>query len=245
MSFEVAGLVLRARTGLGMGAKMVLLGLAEHAHPDGTEARPAVSTLARYAECSESTVLRHLKRLENGGYITGERRQGRPTVYAINLPTLGELTPVRSTDPRTVPAPEPQVDGPVPTTPIHTPRTLTGVADPKGPLADRQTPPVRSTDEPVLQPALNPSTDPKARPASTNPNPNQPTHDQMYLAHRIDEKYEGTGRLTPAAIVKLNKGYGVGAVTSAMRTLYQFDPAEPLASAYAYVESLCQMGAAS
>lgn len=95
MAIEVVGLVLRARTGLGTQAKMVLLGLADHAHADGREARPGVRTLAQYAECSERTVQRHLRSLEDAGFISLQRAGGgrNPKTYAISLPELAALRP--------------------------------------------------------------------------------------------------------------------------------------------------------
>jgi pyocin large subunit-like protein len=51
--------------------KLVLIGLANHAHPDGTaEAWPAVATLASYSGVSERTVQRALRELEAIGLIS-------------------------------------------------------------------------------------------------------------------------------------------------------------------------------
>ena len=49
--------------------KFVLVGLANHAGPDGTCAFPAVHTLMRYTGLSERTVRNCLDRLEAGGLI--------------------------------------------------------------------------------------------------------------------------------------------------------------------------------
>jgi hypothetical protein len=49
--------------------KFVLVGLANHAGPDGTCAFPAVRTLMRYTGLSERTVRNCLDRLEAGGLI--------------------------------------------------------------------------------------------------------------------------------------------------------------------------------
>jgi hypothetical protein len=49
--------------------KAVLVGLANHAGPDGTEAFPSVRTLVRYTDLSERTVRTALDRLEAGGII--------------------------------------------------------------------------------------------------------------------------------------------------------------------------------
>jgi hypothetical protein len=49
--------------------KFVLVGLANHAGPDGTGAFPSVATLVRYTGLSERTVRTCLDRLEAGGII--------------------------------------------------------------------------------------------------------------------------------------------------------------------------------
>ena len=49
--------------------KFVLVGLANHAGPDGTGAFPSVATLVRYTGLSERTVRACLSRLEAGGMI--------------------------------------------------------------------------------------------------------------------------------------------------------------------------------
>lgn len=74
---------------IGGSAKLVLIGLANHAHPDGTEARPGVDRLATYACCDRRTVQRHLRALEADGWISvveeGGIRDGkkRATVYEV------------------------------------------------------------------------------------------------------------------------------------------------------------------
>ena len=50
--------------------KFVLVGLANHAGPDGTGAFPSVATLVRYTGLSERTIRTCLDRLEAGGIIS-------------------------------------------------------------------------------------------------------------------------------------------------------------------------------
>lgn len=50
-------------------AHLVLIGLADHAHDDGREARPTVGKLAEYARCSSRTVHNKLRVLEAVGLI--------------------------------------------------------------------------------------------------------------------------------------------------------------------------------
>lgn len=53
---------------VGGNAKVILLGLANHAHPDGTEAFPALDTLAGYAHCDRSTARRNVRKLVEDGW---------------------------------------------------------------------------------------------------------------------------------------------------------------------------------
>jgi len=61
--------------------KFVLVGLANHAGPDGTAAFPSVATLVRYTGLSERTVRTCLDRLAAGD-IPRARRGPRPTPVA-------------------------------------------------------------------------------------------------------------------------------------------------------------------
>ncbi|MGH9158168.1 MAG: helix-turn-helix domain-containing protein [Acidimicrobiales bacterium] len=92
MSVEAWALALNARVG-NPSRKAVLLGLANHAHPDGTHCFPSVRRLAIYAELSESTVRSQLAELRAAGLIrvVQEARRYRPTEYAIDLGKLAEL----------------------------------------------------------------------------------------------------------------------------------------------------------
>ncbi len=54
---------------IGGNAKVVLLGLANHAHPDGSEAYPALDRLAGYAHCDRSTARRNVRKLVEAGWI--------------------------------------------------------------------------------------------------------------------------------------------------------------------------------
>ena len=61
--------------------KAVLVGLANHAAPDGKEAFPAVRTLVRYTDLSERTVRSALDRLEAEGII----RPCDPAIVAAKI----------------------------------------------------------------------------------------------------------------------------------------------------------------
>ncbi len=53
---------------VGGNQKVILLGLANHAHPDGTESYPALDTLADYAHCDRSTARRNVRKLVADGW---------------------------------------------------------------------------------------------------------------------------------------------------------------------------------
>ena len=83
-------------------AKVVLIGLANHAHADGTVAFPRISVLAAYCRCSERTVQRKLSdllaagviRRGDQGYVAHLRPDRRPVVYDLDMPSRGDnLTP--------------------------------------------------------------------------------------------------------------------------------------------------------
>lgn len=67
-----------------LGARLVLVALADYAHDDGTKAWPSVETLAQKACMSERGARLALRRLERDGEIvcTGQSRSGT-NVYAI------------------------------------------------------------------------------------------------------------------------------------------------------------------
>ena len=83
MSVEAMAWALRVP--IGGTAKVILLGIANHAGADFGDARPSVATLAEYAHCDRRTVQRNLRRLEAERWIerTGEfgRADRRVTVW--------------------------------------------------------------------------------------------------------------------------------------------------------------------
>lgn len=76
----------------------------------------------------------------------------------------------------------------------------------------------------------------------------RPTDRQIYLAASIAGGWEAVGtkrgRITIAALQKLNTRYGVEVVSGALAELQGFPPAEAVRSAYAYVEAICKERAA-
>jgi hypothetical protein len=70
MSVEAFGRALTAP--IGGNPKVILLGLANHAHPDGTNAFPSIERLAGYAHCDRRTAQRNVRKLEDDGWIERE-----------------------------------------------------------------------------------------------------------------------------------------------------------------------------
>jgi len=69
--------------------KFVLVGLANHAGPDGTGAFPSVATLVRYTSLSERTVRTWLDRLESEGII----RPCDPDIVAARIKCADRRSP--------------------------------------------------------------------------------------------------------------------------------------------------------
>lgn len=66
-------------------ARLVMLALADHAHPDGSHAYPSVDELARMCLLSSRTVQRCLQQLVKDGEIelSAQARQHRATEYRL------------------------------------------------------------------------------------------------------------------------------------------------------------------
>lgn len=126
MSIEAVGDVLNARLNLGGSVKMVLLGLANHADPNGSNARPSIPRLSTYAEISDRSIQRALRDLEDpdqcglrgdacpASLIACDRRSrgGAPSVYRLNMARIRSLkvnpdtvTPLSDSDPDTMSPP--------------------------------------------------------------------------------------------------------------------------------------------
>lgn len=90
------------RVPIGGNPKVILLGLANHAHPDGTDAYPSLDTLAEYAHCDRSTARRNVRKLLEAGWIMEDGRGPRGQIkYRLAMtdepfPTAGggETPPV-------------------------------------------------------------------------------------------------------------------------------------------------------
>lgn len=86
-------------------AQLVLIGLADHAHGDGTSAWPSIATIAAYARCSRRTVQNKLRVLEEAGLIwrgdqqlvAHHRADRRPVVWNLAVNGVQEVHPVDNT----------------------------------------------------------------------------------------------------------------------------------------------------
>ena len=92
MSIEAFDAVLKAKID-NPAKKAVLIGLANHADPDGRNCRPSVKRLMAYTSLSESTVRTKLSELRKDGIIkiTQEAGQHRPTVYWVDIQALKKI----------------------------------------------------------------------------------------------------------------------------------------------------------
>ena len=79
--------VLDQESDMTMTDRLVLVLLAEHAHKDGSNARPSSGTIARRVGVLPSSVRRSLGRLVSAGVIAADRYPGRPTSYRFPLST--------------------------------------------------------------------------------------------------------------------------------------------------------------
>jgi hypothetical protein len=87
MSIKIMSLVFEAR-GMTSAEKLVALALADHAHDDGTEARPGQTRLTYKTELSEQTVRRAIKGLLQKNIIVIQRPATpiMPVCYRFALP---------------------------------------------------------------------------------------------------------------------------------------------------------------
>lgn len=81
MSHEMVRAVLESR--MRPTQKLVALALAEHAHKDGTEARPGMALLVRETSLSERAIQSTLRSLVDEGWIVIQRKATatKPQVY--------------------------------------------------------------------------------------------------------------------------------------------------------------------
>ncbi|MGJ8525205.1 hypothetical protein LMG33818_000913 [Halomonadaceae bacterium LMG 33818] len=109
MSIEAMSWALKQQHTTDPGARAVLIGLANHAYSDGTDAFPSISTLVGYTGLSERTVQNKLKYLREIGLISlGNQDIARakglpadkcPRVYNIHLDFEPELDSERGAAP--------------------------------------------------------------------------------------------------------------------------------------------------
>jgi len=79
---------------------LVALKLADHAHNDGSSIYPAKASIARQAQCSESTVSNALRALRNCGMLCVVQEGGSgprsPTIYRFNVELLEALAGIKA-----------------------------------------------------------------------------------------------------------------------------------------------------
>jgi hypothetical protein len=122
VSVEAMAWVLNHSTARGTD-KVVLLGIANHADPEGRNAWPSLERLAGYANITARQAQRVRQRLEEQGRIEVEPQRGglaevrndrRPNRYRVVMNTAGPALEARPERPPVVPAPRGDIDGPLP-----------------------------------------------------------------------------------------------------------------------------------
>jgi hypothetical protein len=95
-----------------LGARLVLLALANHAHEDGSKAFPSVRTIAARAKLSERAARDALRRLEDLGEIEAEGFSEYGTVvYRIKMGAAKSADPRKKKPKKTSPtSPEPSIE---------------------------------------------------------------------------------------------------------------------------------------
>lgn len=91
MSHKVTSAVFETSGQQAASDRLHLLGLADHASPDGANIRPGIDRLAAFADGSTKTSRRSIARLEAGGWIWVHRRPGKTSHYVL---LIGGLTPL-------------------------------------------------------------------------------------------------------------------------------------------------------
>ena len=77
-------------------AKLVLLALADHYNESTGDAWPSIDRLVSVTEGSRSTVIRKLKKLEQVGFISREKRYNKTDVYRIHFTGVTETPQINS-----------------------------------------------------------------------------------------------------------------------------------------------------
>ena len=88
---SIALMTLARKTALPTNAKFVLMALADWADDNGVNCYPSVYELSEYMTCSERTVQRLLRELEEGGWVAvvgNAQGGGSSRQYALNVPQM-------------------------------------------------------------------------------------------------------------------------------------------------------------
>ena len=94
---SIALMTMARKTALPTNEKFVLMALADWADDNGTNCWPSVYELSEYLTCSERTVQRLLRELEEGGWIAvvgNHQGGGTSRNYALNIPKMDAASQV-------------------------------------------------------------------------------------------------------------------------------------------------------
>lgn len=104
MSTRMVGWALRdaptAHPDLSMGARLLLVYLADHFNEDEGAAWPSQARLAGLMGCGQRSISRYLTELVDAGIVQSEMRDGKSNLYRMTYAKLaGVPTPIRRTTP--------------------------------------------------------------------------------------------------------------------------------------------------
>jgi len=212
-------------------ALLTMLMLANHAGPDGGTIYPSLATLAAETRLSRRQVIRIIDRLLESGELVqipglsyaGTRMYAIPGVGGDNLSPGADLAPP----------------------PVTSEGGASDILATGGDIFDVAGD-IAVSPELYLEQSLELPLELKTRASRANgedPNPNQPTQDQLYLLKRLFMHDSNWSEVTIPAIVELNKRYGRRTVHIALGRLRE-DPPVSVGKAYGLLQGTCEAVAA-
>lgn len=191
-----------------LGARLVLIAIANHADNAGENSWQSVTTIARSSRLSERQTRYALRQLEELGEIEEVGKHPRHGTHVYRLPKMAQQALLQTG----------------------------AISAPAGSAGGQSA--SSGHEETAPEPSFRPVR--KTSPSAKSPAREKPTNDSVYLASRINERWNLTtgGRLTPPALQRLVNRFGARDVEDAIRELHGFPPEEAVRSPYAYLEAM-------